>query len=192
MKDLSLVFLLTENKQMISFSPISKKFQENQISFPGNAKITSIDTYLTYLYALDSQNNQIYRYPRAEGGFGQFESWLTENVDIKGASQIAIDENIYITEENKIQKFFGGKKEDWKTENSQTPITFSNVLAQPDMNNIYALDSENGRIVIYSKEGKIQKQYSDEKIKEAISFYINESENIAYISTQNKLFYFGL
>ncbi|GAG90416.1 unnamed protein product, partial [marine sediment metagenome] len=72
MEDLNIILLLNKSdKKIVSFSPTNGKFQSNIFSLPENASVSAGDTYLTYLYLLDQNSNQIYRYPRAEGGFGE-------------------------------------------------------------------------------------------------------------------------
>jgi len=193
MKDLNLLFLLTDKQKIVSFSPLSRKFKENNIQLPENSKVSAIATYLTYIYLADSKNNQIYRYPRAEGGFGEKADWLKENFDLKNVSDMAIDGNIYLTDENSILKFSGGKKQEFNFEESATPINFHKIFTDNRTEHIYILDSLNGRVVKFSQDGKINSQYSHASIKEAKSFFVNEKSGKVYLTTKkNELASFGL
>ena len=110
MNDLNLIFLMNQNNRIISWSPLSKKFQENVLAIPAGAEISLAETYLTYLYLLDKNHQQIYRYPRATGGFGEKTNWLKDDIDLKEISDIAIGENIFLAQNGEILKFFQGKK----------------------------------------------------------------------------------
>ena len=99
MNDLNLIFLINEKHQIISFAPANQKFVASNISFPDNLKIATTGSYLTYLYAVDKNQNQIYRYPRAEGGFGEKIDWLKDTLDLKDISSMAISENVYLVSE---------------------------------------------------------------------------------------------
>jgi len=150
-------------------------------------KIGRIGTYLTYLYLLDSQNNKIYRYPRAEGGFGNKVDWLKEDIDLKNVSGMAIDENIYLADGGKIIKLFRGKKQEFNLEQSATPIRFNKIFTNTDTDNIYVLDNPNGRVIKFGKSGEIISQYYNDKLKNALEFAVDEKNNKAYFTTSSEL-----
>jgi hypothetical protein len=188
MKDLSLVFILTDKNKLVSFSPVSTKFTEDNISLPTNVSDDFIGTYLTYLYILDPQDNQIYRYPRATGGFGDKTNWLKDSTPLSGISDMTIDDNIYCIQNNSVLKLFKGKKQDLNLEASNTPVHFDNIFTTIDSDSLYVLDAKNSRIVQYSKaDGSITKQYFNEAILNGKSLSIDETNKLAYISTSSEL-----
>lgn len=192
MDDLNLIFLINDKKQIISFSPISKKFQPSTIIIPENSTIATGGTYMTYLYLIDSANNQIYRYPRAEGGFGEKIDWLKDTLDLSQSTGIALSENIFITDNKTIIKLFKGKKQDFNLENSATPIAPSNVYTKIDSQNIYILDKQNYRIIKTDLNGSIIQQYYNAEIANANNFTIDEINNTAYISTSSDIKSFSI
>lgn len=186
MDDLDLLLLVKDNK-VLAFNAISGKFQDNNISIP-TGKISAIGTYLTYLYLLDSQNNQIYRYPRAEGGFGEKTNWLKDSsVDFSQVKDIAINENVFLSNEKTITSFSRGKKQDFSLENTNTPIIPTKIFTQEDNENLYILDSSNARIIKVDKDGKILQQFYNTGLKDASNFAINEKNNQAYFSNDNEI-----
>ena len=188
MKDLSLVFILTDQNKIISFSPVSKKFTDNNISLPARSSSLLIGTYLTYMYALDPASNQIYRYPRATGGFGEKTSWLKDNTPLTGISDMTIDDNIYCVLDNNILKLFKGKKQDLTLEASNTPVHFDNIFTTIDSSSLYSLDTKNSRIVQYSKaDGTITAQYFNKALSDGKSLSVDETNKIAYITTSSEL-----
>ncbi|KKQ01538.1 MAG: Erythrocyte binding protein 1, partial [Candidatus Moranbacteria bacterium GW2011_GWD2_36_198] len=178
MKDLSLVLIFTDSNKILSFSPISEKFASNNIDLSNISSGSPIGTYLTYLYMLDQKNNQIYRFPRADGGFGEKTSWLKDSTSLTNVSEITIDDNIYAISDNKILKFFKGKAVDFSLESSTTPINFDKIYTTPDLQNFYALDTQNSRLVSYSKDGNIIKQYHNEALKDVISLTVDEQNKL--------------
>lgn len=189
MKDLNLIFLLTDQNKLISFSSISDKFQENSLAIPPTARIASLAAYLTYAYAVDTSNNQIYRYPRAEaeGGFGEKTDWLKETLDLQNVSDMAIDENIYLATGENILKLLKGKREEFNLEQSATPLKFRKIFTNIDTENIYILDQESGRLVKYAKSGELLAQYYDARLKDAAAFTVDEKNNKAYFTTAQEL-----
>lgn len=188
MKDLSLVFIFTDKNKAISFSPVSTKFTTDNINLPANISNDFIGTYLTYLYILDPQDNQIYRYPRATGGFGSKTNWLKEELSLSEVSDMTIDDNIYYIQNDSVLKLFKGKKQDFSLENSATPVNFDNIFTTIDSGSLYALDAKNSRIVQYNKtDGTIIKQYFNEALEGGISLSVDETNKVAYIATSSEL-----
>lgn len=185
MKDLDLVFLLTNSKKIISFSPATKQFKDNTISLDFSQQPPFIATYLTYLYIPDVKNDKIMRYPRAEGGFGEATSWLKDSASLASATDGTIDENIYVAQGDKVLKLFKGKKqEDFTLQSSQTPVSFDKIFTTLDSPYLYALDKKNARIVKYEKtNGNIAKQYFNESFTEGTSLSVAIDDTQAFIAT---------
>jgi methyl coenzyme M reductase subunit C-like uncharacterized protein (methanogenesis marker protein 7) len=132
----------------------------------------------------DSQNNMIYRYPRAEGGFGTKVDWLKEQVSLSGVNDMAIDDYVYLAEDNSLMKLFKGTRQNFSVEPTNTPIVFSRIYTNVDVQHIYVLDSPNGRVVKLTKDGMIIRQYYDELLEKAKEFSVDEKNNRAYVITE--------
>lgn len=180
MEDLNLLFLINKENKIMSFSPISRKFQPNNIQVAENAKISGMGTYLTYLYLLDSNNGKIHRYPRAEGGFGAGTDWLKDSVDLSKTNNMSLNDNIFTADSGKILKFFKGRQQEFSIEQSATPIEIDRIHT-PKENEIYALDRKNSRFVKLDMSGNIIKQYYNPEFSGADSFAA--SGNTIYFST---------
>ncbi|MDI6778226.1 MAG: hypothetical protein QMD77_03470 [Patescibacteria group bacterium] len=188
MPHLKTLFLLTGDRKVISFTSVNKNFQENGISLPGNLKSRDIRSYLTYLYVLDTANNQIYRYPRAEGGFGEGQSWLRSATDLKDAKSIAVNDDLYLAESGKITAYIQGKKDEKVNfEAPRTPLSIDRIFSEPDMEFVWILDSKNRRVIKYSKDGKIIAQYFSESILDVKDFVVDEKNKTVYLLKNNQL-----
>ncbi|HEX7586520.1 MAG TPA: hypothetical protein VF390_02720 [Patescibacteria group bacterium] len=183
MNDLNLIFLINDGGKTISFSSASKKFQDNILTIPEGANIVDAQTYLTYIYLLDAKNNQIYRYPRAEGGFGAKSDWIKESLNLSEATDISINENIFVANGGTVLKLFRGKKQDFNMEQSATPIAPYKVYSLENSTDIYILDKINSRIVKLDASGNIIKQYYNQEIANAGDLAVDETNNTVYFST---------
>jgi len=193
MPDLGTIFILTEDKKIISFTPINKKFQENNIAFPENIKMADMKAYLTYIYFLDPTANQVYRYPRAEGGFGEKQDWLKAGTDIKNSTGFAINEDVFVAGRNQITAFLkGSKDENINFENPNRPLVIDKVYAMPGFENIYVLDNKNHRVAVYSKDGKIAAQYWNASIAGIKGFTVDEKNKVIYLQKANSLSKFSM
>ncbi len=187
MDDLNLIFLLNKQQLLLTWSPITKKFQTNQINIPSQANIISLKSYLTYLYFLDVNNNQIYRYPRATGGFGDKVNWLKENTNLSKVSSMTINDNIFLAQKNKLIKFYRGKKQSFQLEKTATPIQINGLYSQPNSQNIYLLDNANSRIVKLDLNGHIVNQYYNPQIKKATTFTVDKKAQLIYFVVANNV-----
>ncbi len=188
MPDLFMVFVFTDQAKLLSFTPSNAKFTENKIDLSGISTNSFIGTYLTYLYVLDPSSNQLLRYPRAEGGFGEKTNWLKETATLTGISDMIIDENIYTIQNNQVLKFFKGKTEPFALEAASTPVNFDKIFTTINSTFLYALDKKNSRIVKYDKaSGSIAAQFPNEAFRDGTAFAVDEKTNTAYITTSSGL-----
>lgn len=192
MPDLNTIFILTEDKKVISFTPINKKFQENTIALPENVRAAGLKTFLTYIYVLDPTANQIYRYPRAEGGFGERQDWLKTGADVKNATNFAINEDLFVADRNQITAFLQGKKKEMSFEAPTAPLSIDKIFTAPDLENIYVLDNKNHRVVRYEKDGKIAAQYWSASIAGIKDFTVDEKNKIIYLQKTDSIWKFSM
>ena len=188
MSDLSLVLIMTDQNKIISFSPISLKFIDNNITLPADAASDYIGTYMTYLYILDPSANQIYRYPRADGGFGDKTNWLKTASSLSNVSNMTIDDSIYTIQNNQIFKFFQGKGQPLSLEASHTPVHYDKIYTTLNSTYLWILDTQNSRIVSFDKSSySIVSQYYSDVLKAGTSLSVDEKNKAAYVTTPNGL-----
>ena len=183
MNDLNLIFLMNKENRIISWSPASKKFQDNALNLPENPQISAAKSSSTYSYFLDKNANQIYRYPRATGGFGDKVDWLKENINLGSIVDLAVSDNIYLAGKNDVFKLYRGKKEDFNLEKTDTPLSIDKLYTLIDSPHIYILDKSNSRVVKFDLDGNIVAQYYNDRIKNANDFTVDEENSTVYIST---------
>jgi hypothetical protein len=189
MDDLNIIFLIDDQNRVFSFSPTNYSFADNAISIPQGSNLLEAGTYLTYLYLIDGSENKIYRYPRADGGFGSGVNWLKDGTDLKSAADIAMDDNIYLLENNQVIKLFKGKKIDFNLEPLANEANINALVTSNQDQNLYLLDDKYGRILKYAKNGALVAQYQDDKIKNAVSFTVDEqTSKLYFVSYDSNLF----
>lgn len=187
MDDLRLIFIYTDTGELFAWSPISRTFVRNALALPAGASVRDIGTYLTYLYVLDGTNNQIYRFPRAEGGFGSASLWLKDSVAFEGSPHMAISETIFVApDKDAVQAFFRGKFVR-NLESPNSPLSITGLFTSPDLANVYALDAENKRIIVWNQDGILVAQYFSEQLSEAHTIAVDETTGEVFLTTQNSL-----
>ncbi len=193
MDDLHLLFIYTENKRLFAFSPINHSFVENNLNLPAGVRVRSIGAYLTYLYVLDDSTDQIYRFPRAEGGFGEGTKWLKNTVAITDNTKMTVSDTIYLSapELPVIDGFFRGHRQN-TLESPTAMLSLTALYTHSGLANIYALDQNNKRLLSWDQAGQIVTQYFHEKLATATAFTVNESGNEVFLTTDHELFSFKL
>ena len=188
MPSLSMLLILTDQGKLLSFTITNSKFSENKINLPTLSTNSLIGTYLTYLYVLDPASNQIARFPRADGGFGEKINWLKDITALTGISDLTIDDSVYVIQNNQIIKFLKGKRENFTLETSATPVHFDKIFTTIDLKSLYALDVQNSRLVQYDKAtGAITAQFYNEALKNSTSLAVDEKNKTAYVVTSSGL-----
>ncbi|MFA6184372.1 MAG: hypothetical protein WC682_04715 [Parcubacteria group bacterium] len=191
MSDLNLLFLMNANNQLISFSPISLKFKDESIAIKDDAQIEGIGTYLTYIYLVDSQNKQIYRYPRADNGFGEKIDWLQSDINFENIIDLTIDGNVYLAKNDNIIKLFNRKVQNFslkKDENS----SINGIFTSDDTSSLYVLDNLNGELDKFDKEGNKKSFVSNQNLTKATRVWADEKNSSAYFVSDNTLFKINL
>lgn len=190
MEDLNMLFFITDQDKIYTFSPITKKYEE-QKSFPqfDHTQISAISTYLTYLYILN--DTMITRHTRIENGFDDGKKWLDNSFDFTQATDMAINEDIYTIHKNTITKFAEGKATNYIQD--ATIIAPHYMYATEDTEFIWILDTENTTLYKTAKnDGKIRDTFVHSDFNTGTSLVVDEKQNIALISTPEKTLQFSL
>ncbi|MBP7060723.1 MAG: hypothetical protein KBA91_01975 [Candidatus Moranbacteria bacterium] len=192
MDDLRLIFIMTDSGTVYAFSPISKTFIENALPLENNANVVGIDTYLTYLYVLDSNHNQVYRFPRAEGGFGTGTTWLKDSLTFDDSAHLAVNETLFIAPDaSSVRGFFRGRSSS-TFELPSEGLHVTDLYTHPGLQNVYALDNEHACILIWNQDGKLIDTITHENLSQGRTLSVNEKSNEVFVSTENALLSFKL
>jgi hypothetical protein len=189
MRDLRLIFIYTDTGNLFAWSPISHTFAKNTLNLPSGASLRSIGTYLTYLYALDGTNGQVYRFPRADGGFGAPTNWLRDTLPASDSMRMAVSESIYLSQENTpLQSFFRGRPEK-VFESPNSPLSIASI-AIDNTQTVYALDTTGQRIITWNQDGSITAQYFSERLSRASAITVSRETGEIFITTDDTLLSF--
>ncbi len=189
MKDLSTLFVLTDKGSIVSFSPISKKFSNNSLVLedPSTNKFL-LGSYLTYLYVANTTQNTILRYPRAEaGGFGEPLTWLSNDsgVSLSDAIDMTIDGSIYLIKPTGITRLNNKKEDPLTIESPNNPAQFGSIFTQNESDALYVSDIKNNRILLFKKDGSIERQIILPEATPAIS-KVSHLENSSALILQGE------
>lgn len=145
--------------------------------------VVASEIYNNNLYLVSAKDNKIIRFEKSGSSYSSGISWLKENADLSSATDIAIDGQIYILNKNgEVKRFNKGKSDDFKLDIVEPTITnATKIVALPDSNYLYILDSLSKRIVVFEKTGQFVMQYQFDGMDNIKDFQVDEKNKIIYI-----------
>lgn len=181
------LFFLSSDTMTISYSSKVTKFMTNKIILPTGFKLAGQNTYLSYLYLLDSSSKQIYRYPRITGGFDTSKKWLeTPLIYNTEISAMAIDENVRVAYlDGTVEKYSRGKLESTKKFELKS-LDF--IETTKDLKSYYLLNKQEGKILKVNKTtDEIEKEYQNSAIQNTSTFTVDEKTNLLHLFDNKEL-----
>ena len=152
----------------------------------------NIGTYLTYLYVLDDATDQIYRFPRAESGFGTSSAWLKDTIALGENAKIAVNETLFISPDTStVQAFFRGRFVR-NLESPNVPLSITSLYTAPGLARVYALDTENKRVIVWNQDGALIAQHFSEQLTEGHALTVDEKSNEVFVATAHTLLSFKM
>lgn len=152
----------------------------------------AIAPFANSLYILAPNDNQIWKYPVANGAYSEAVQYITDGTDISKAIDIAIQGSVFaLTSDGQVLKFTRGKISEFRIRDIPKP---DDALTQPkqirvakDGNIVFILDGD--RIVTLDKTGRFQKQYAlGGKSGHLMNFAISDDTKTIYILTDTALY----
>ncbi|MCA9365184.1 MAG: hypothetical protein KC736_04790 [Candidatus Moranbacteria bacterium] len=188
MPDLDLLFFLTQDNRLFSFSPTDESFSEATFPIPPNITVTRFASSTTYLYVLDAQTSSIYRFARTQSGFSPPVSWLSnKSISFSSQSPFAVSDTIYVSDDtNVLVRFLRGSPspDNFVFEVAQTaPVIASFISVSSEQDKVFVLDRENGRVVTFDRDnGDIVAQYASDLLLEANTFSVSDNDTKVFFT----------
>jgi hypothetical protein len=157
--------------------------------------IADIKMFAGNIYMLDAGAGKIWRYGVTDGGFGSKQSWVSKDQQVKltGTNNMAIDGSVWVISEGEITKLLRGVKENF-TITGLDKNWGSGAIIYTDENaeNLYILDSLNGRIIVLKKDGTYDKQIVADQLGTATDLVTDEKSGKVYVLSGEKVWEVGL
>jgi hypothetical protein len=192
-----IIVMETATAQIFEYSIKNNKLEEktnaNNQRYP---EASALGSYLSTLYFLDNDNNQILKYSKTTAGYDKGRSaFKTGAFNLKDVSSLAIDGNIYLLhEDGTIEKTLKGEKAgDFKVSNIPDPDpTFDQpdkIFTTLDSTSLYILENKKQRIVELSKNGEYLRQFKfGGNVGNISDFTVNEKAKKLYLLAKNSVF----
>lgn len=188
-----LIFTTEKLEEINIFNIKKENLSKVEINFPENtSQIKDIGSYSNFVYFLDSNANQIYKYRKLTNGFDDGKNWLKTDNNIEKAVSMTIDGSIYLLKtDGTIDKFRTGDKiAEFEIEIPSDSISDSaKIYTKAGFKYLYITDKVKNRIIIFEKaSGKLVQQYISNSFNDLKNIVIDDTENKMYILNGNKIF----
>lgn len=167
-----------------------KQITGNLKQVTNNTSVDDLRVYGNNLYVLDSDNNQIFKYPESGGGFSGGQPWIKDELDISDSSSLAIDGSIYIVDnKGSIKNLLKGYLEKFDY-HAPSPAIGAGAIIKTfrDSDYLYIIDPQNYRVIILNKEGNIKDQYASQKFDDLKDLTIDPDEKAIYLLNNQHIY----
>jgi len=142
------------------------------------------------LYLLDRRNNAIWKYIAQETGFSGRVSYLNPDVRVTLATarRMIIDGSVWLLTDSGILKFTSGLGDNFTFKGLADKVSAVSIFTSDNDKNLYVLDKQLPRILVFDKEGNYQSQYQWDGLKDADDILVSEEEEKIFVLSKDKIY----
>ena len=182
------IFFLGQNK-LISINKADEIKNIPADNFGG--QIAAGNVYNNRLYLFDNANKQISRY-QVSANLTNPAPWLQEAMT-ENINDLAIDTSIFLLSNDKIFKYDAGVGQPLLLDNIFPVLTQAKKLVAPLSTDILAvLEPSTKRVIIFSRSGKLLKQYTSESWTDLKGLTIEPSGKTIYVLNGSDIYKVGI
>lgn len=143
--------------------------------------------YNNRLYVSGS-DKKIYRYTLSGSVWSGKKSWVDAGF-LSGINDFSVDGAIYVLGGNQGAKFYSGVKQEAFNLESPAPALIAPKLLKTGKgyDSLILLDAD-GRVISFSKDGKLDSQYQSSVFKDAADLTVSQDGSVAYILSGSSLY----
>jgi len=156
--------------------------------------VVDIRGYSDKVYILSDSENQVLKSFPDVGRTSRVVPWLKENLEIDDRSRMGIDGDIYLWIGGTLRRFRRGREVDFSLQGSvgDPIVSPRTIVVWRGSTGIYILDSDNLRVLKFSKDGVLLGQYVDSRWSDLRALAISADERRGYVLSGNKIWEFEL
>lgn len=170
---------------------LSKNLEDKESSFKeiiaegdSNREATLIEGFATYVYLLNPDKRNIYRYSKQEDGYSDPIGWAigAASFDYEQVSSWAIDGEVWVvTREGGLHKLASGEEEEFEVTGLAEPFSGAlQVFTHEDLENLYLLEPDGKRLVVLNKKGEFLKEIKSDSLASTTALFVSEELGKAF------------
>ena len=158
------LLIATNKNKVLSFNVLSKTIEDLSVSNPNETweDTKAISSYSSNIYILNSDSGEVWKHSKGENSYTKGTAYLdTRNFSIRGATDMAIDGNVYILlNTGEVGKFTRGTNQTFTLTGQYQKIEIPSQLFTDEYTNwIFILDKKSNSILRFNKSGEYVNQY---------------------------------
>lgn len=182
---------------VFTYSPAGiKVFDKDAKSLLNSFKINKLHLdqiigYTVNLYGLDKSAGQVYRFRSQGKTLSPAQPFFKDALDLSTINSFSIDGSLWLLDNGGgVHQFTQGIKDAYYPDfGLDLPLANPKKLYTDEYcQNLYIWDPDNSRLVVISKSGFYQGQYSNEKIKIVSDFVVSEEIGKILLAKDDKIF----
>jgi len=160
------------------------KFVEVVAEGDSNRGATLIEGFATYVYVLNPEKRNIYRYSKQKEGYSDPIGWVSgaAGFDYGQVSSWAIDGEMWVaTREGGLHKLASGREQELEVTGLAEPFTHTlQVFTHEDLENLYVLEPDGKRLVVLNKKGEFLKEIKSDSLISTTTLFVSEKLGKAF------------
>ena len=161
-----------------------------------NKNATLIESYDRFVYVINPEKRNIYRYSESDEGYSDPVGWMKSATGLKydELTSISVDGDVWLTTiDGQLKKFTSGREETLNIRGLDIPFE-KDIFAYTNekLNNVYVLDPSNNRVVSLSKNGDFIKEYKSVSLGAASNLAVNEELNKIFVVSGSIIYQINL
>jgi hypothetical protein len=161
-----------------------QKFTEIIAEGDSNRAATLIEGFASYIYLLNPEKRNIYRYSEQKDGYSDPIGWVSgaAGFDYEQVSSWAIDGEMWVaTREGGLHKLASGREQELDIVGLAEPFTHSlQVFTHEDLENLYVLEPDGKRLVVLNKKGEFLKEIKSDSLISTTTLFVSEKLGKAF------------
>lgn len=149
-----------------------------------NRTSTQIETFASYIYVLNADKRNIYRYSKGTDKFSDPIGWVSGAVslDFAQVNSWAIDGQVWIaTKDGQVHLLESGREQPFEIKGLEKKFEHPLVVYTRDgFSKLYVLEANTQRVVVLNKDGSFIKEVSSPSLASATGLFVDEASNTAY------------
>lgn len=184
------IYVLKKKKLLLIDKETGKVVDEKTLDKEGDIK--TLTGFADNAYLLDCQQGKIWKYTTLGKKLTSAKNYFNkESYNLEDCQEMAIDGSIWVLfKQGDVFKFTSGLKDVYQTSGLEKEFEQTeSIYTDEDLENLYILDKNNSRIVIFSKtSGDYQAQYSWQGMVGVYDLYADEKEKMLLLLTGERIY----
>lgn len=174
--------------------PVEDGSEAEQIIEAGdsNAGGQLLGAYERYLYVLNPEKRNIYRYMQEGDEYSQPIGWLQSSLgsSLQETVALAIDGDVWLTTQaGEIRKFTSGRQQEFTVKGLPEPfLSTIQLVTATDLEQLYILDPNNARLVLLDKDGAFLREVKHASLASATAVVVSTQLQKVFVLSGSMIF----